>query len=198
MIHDMDIPALLSAISVVLAFVVFIRDRMNQDRRQVDSVGAWARVEYERRGPIDEERVEEGRVVAQIRNASELPVRIRQIGYRTTTLWFVEDTAQSRLPDGIGVFTPTPGTEPLRTFHEDVVVPPGQTLELPFDVNVAHTAPAGAIQLDLLRGIDCHVDWLLVLDNAGRKWHLRPQKGRRARRVRSWSRRRDEYMPRSW
>jgi hypothetical protein len=196
--HGVDIAALLSGISVVLAFVVFLRDRMNQDRQQVDRLGAWTRVKYERRSPIEAERIEEGEIAAHIRNASELPVRVRQIAYRTTTTWLVGDKLQSGLPGGPGVWTPTPGTEPLRNFHEDVVIPPGETQQLTFIVNVAHTAPADAVQLDMLRGIDCHIDWLLVLDNAGRRWHLRPEKGRRARRVRGWRWRPGEYMPRTW
>lgn len=195
----MDIPALLSGFSVLLAFIVFIRDRMNQDRRQVDRVGAWASATYEPREPMGQPRVENGTVLAHIRNASELPIRIRKIAYRTTTTWLVPDEGQDGLPDGVGIWTPTPGTVPVRTFHDDVVIPPGKTAKLPFDVNVAHTAPVGATQLDLLRGIDCHVDWLLVLDNAGRRWHVRPERGRRARRVRRWRwRPDDDHMPRTW
>lgn len=196
--HGVDIAALLSGISVVLAFVVFLRDRMNQDRQQVDRVGAWAEVKYERRSPMKAERVEEGAIAAHIRNASELPVRVRQIAYRTTTTWLVEDKLQSGVPSGPGVWTPTSGTQPIRSFHVDIGIPPGATKQLKFVVNVAHTAPADAVQLDMLRGIECHVDWLLVLDNAGRRWHLRPEIGRRARRVRRWRWQPDEYMPRVW
>jgi len=62
---------------------------------------------------------------------------------------------------------------------------------------VAHTAPEGATQPAIFNGITAHVDWLLIVDNAGRRWEVRPETGGRAVPVgRRW--RRQEYMPREW
>jgi hypothetical protein len=191
-----SIPAWLGAGSLILAYIVFRRDRVNAERRQVDLLGAWATATYERRLPHEVPRVEECQIVGHIRNASELPIRIRQIAYRTETSWLVEDQEQS-MPYG-GPWTSTPGTGPFRSFQDDLgTVPPGETRSLPFNINVAHLAPADAAQLGLSDGVTPYVDWLLVVDNAGRKWDVRPKTGRRAKRVRRrW--RPDEYMPRQW
>jgi hypothetical protein len=62
---------------------------------------------------------------------------------------------------------------------------------------VAHTRPDGAAGLDTWRSIWCEVSWLLVVDNAGRRWELRPAKGRRAKRIR-WYHRPREYQPLDW
>jgi hypothetical protein len=42
-----NVPAWLGAGSLILAFVVFMRDRRNDDRSQVDLVGAWGEPEYQ-------------------------------------------------------------------------------------------------------------------------------------------------------
>ena len=91
------------------------------------------------------------------------------------------------------------GTAPYRAFQDDLgTVPPGETRSLPFPVNVAHLAPPDAVQLGLTDGVTPFVDWLLVVDNAGRKWEVRPETGRRAKQVRRRWRRSDEYMPHQW
>jgi hypothetical protein len=72
-------------------------------------------------------------------------------------------------------------------------VPPGDTLTMPFPVNVAHLAPEGAVQLFPIRGVTATASWLLVIDNVGRRWVVRPREGR-AKRWR-WYRRREEHWP---
>jgi hypothetical protein len=79
-LHDLDwgnVPAWLGAGSLILADVVFMCDRTNSDRVQVDLVGAWATVAYERSAPDVSPRVETGLVTGHMRNASELPVHRR-------------------------------------------------------------------------------------------------------------------------
>ncbi|MGH3479316.1 MAG: hypothetical protein ACRDQD_21080 [Nocardioidaceae bacterium] len=186
--------ACLGSLSLVLAILIFRRDRENAEREQVDRVGAWATVTYRRRGPGDDSQppVEEGEVTAHIRNASELPIRIRHVAYDIDTSWMMPD------PQHPGrARTMVPGTEPHRTFQENVVVPPMETVPLPFTVNIAHLAPHGTDELDFLNGIRPRVRWLLVVDNAGRRWDVRPETGGRAKRVgRRW--RPEEFMPREW
>jgi hypothetical protein len=132
-LDDLDcgnVPAWLGAGSLILACLVFMRDRTSSERAQVDLVGAWATVEYERSAP----------------DVSPSPGPISR-----TTSWCLRQ----------------------------------ETKELRFGVNVAHMAPEGAVQLHLLDGIRARVEWLLVVDNAGRQ-RRRPESGRRAKRIDRW------------
>ncbi|MDP9223669.1 MAG: hypothetical protein M3P18_07395, partial [Actinomycetota bacterium] len=159
-LDDLDwgnVPAWLGAGSLILAYLVFMRDRTSSERAQVDLVGAWTTVEYERSAPDVSPRVESGMVTGHVRNASELPVRVAQIAYKVELRWMVEDLAQSHLPDGPGVWSPQAGTEPWPHFQDNILVPPQETKELRFGVNVAHMAPEGAVQLHLLDGIRAQV-----------------------------------------
>jgi hypothetical protein len=185
------------SLSVVLAFLVFRRDRENADRAQVDRVSAWATADHEGDWPnVSERRVEEGTLRCHLRNSSEVPVLIVQVAWRVDTRWMVADDAQST-PGQADVWSVEPGTESVRMFGDPQRVPPGETQEWSQPVNVAHTAPRGATALDPIRGIAVHVDWLLIVDNAGRRWEVRPETGGRAKRVgRRWRPR--EYMPRRW
>lgn len=191
------VSAVLGAISLALAFVIFLRDRRNGERAQVDLVGAWASVEYQPRAPWDTEQVGDGEVTAHLRNASQLPVRLVRIAYKVESRWMVEDKAQSRRPDGPGIWMQEPGTQSRRFFNDNLRIPPQETIELQFKAGVADMAPAGASQLAVERGIEASVEWMLLLDNAGRRWEVRPEKNGRARRVGSgWKP--EEYMPREW
>jgi hypothetical protein len=88
-------------------------------------------------------------------------------------------------------------TEPVRSFTADLVVPPGEVKEWSFETNLAHTAPRAAVQLALTNGITAHVDSLLIVDNAGRRWEVRCERSGRATAVgRRW--RAKEYLPREW
>lgn len=173
---------------MLLALVIFLRNQGSAQRSQVDLFGAWATVTYERRHPEDQTRVEDGDVTAHLRNASQLPLKAMEVAYTIESIWMVEDTAQSQYPNGPGVWLEQPGTETQKFFHYDVFVPPQDTLELPFKVNVAHMAPEAATQLGLLDGIKAHVDSLQLVDNAGRRWKVHPGRGSRARAVgHSWN-----------
>lgn len=55
----------------------------------------------------------------------------------------------------------------------------------PYEVNLAHTAPERAVQLDLIQGVRCEINSVVVLDNAGRKWQTRPSGGGRAKPLRT-------------
>jgi hypothetical protein len=199
-IIDLDwgsVPAWLGAGSLILAFTVFLRDRNNAERAQIDLIGAWTAVEFERRWP-DNPRVVEGTVIAHIRNASQLPVRVVMIAYKVESTWMVEDLEQPQSSQsGIIAWTMTPGVEPQLTFHSDVLLAPQETKDLEFTVNVEHMAPERGVQLAPTNGIHSKVEWLLVVDNAGRRWEIHPERGGRATKVRRrW--RPKEYMPNSW
>jgi len=119
-----DIATLVSELSLVLAFAIFLRDRINSESGQVDRLGAWTVVTFDMPASVDTPRVEEREVTPRLRNTSELPLRIRQIAYRIYATWAVEDPTQFRYPSGPGVRTSTNGTEPVRSFQVDIVVQP--------------------------------------------------------------------------
>jgi hypothetical protein len=193
-----SLPAWLGAFSLLLAYRIFRIDRTNAERAQVDLIGAWATPTYDRRWLKE---TAEGRNVGgqevsvqpYIRNASELPVEIRTLAYEIHTTWLVQT-------DGGMAYEPVDGSPVVKQFLYDVGVAPQQTWDnagTASPANVAHTAPEGGLQLSIVRGVWCEVSWLLVVDNAGRRWELRPAKGRRARRIR-WYHRPREYQPGDW
>jgi hypothetical protein len=63
-----------------------------------------------------------------------------------------------------------------------------------YGMNLAHQAPEGAVRLDV---VTAQVRWFRAIDNAGRHWEVRPGQGRRARRIRWYSRRREAH-PVGW
>jgi hypothetical protein len=192
-----SVPAWFGALSLILAYTVFRRDRVNAERAQIDLVGAWLTVAYERSWP-GESPVVEGTVTAHIRNASQLPVRVVKIGYKVESNWLVPDLEQPQSSHGgIVAWTPTPGVVPHRYFQENLLVAPQMTEDVPFTINVEHMAPERAEHLAPLSGITAKVEWLLVVDNAGRRWEIRPERGGRATKVRWWWRPKED-MPRHW
>jgi hypothetical protein len=174
------IPSWLGAGSLLLAFVIFTRDRGNTDRAQVDRIGVWFTETYERRFPgvgEDQSRVEEATIEVHVRNASDLPVQVVQLAYEVRTKWMVPDQPDSPLP----AYIVTTGDGCVKQFLNDFRVPPGETLDLSSPVNVAHLAPEGAVQLSAIQGVTAAATRLLAVDNVGRRWIVRPRKGRATR-----------------
>lgn len=192
-----NVPAWLGAGSLLLAFTIFIRDRRNSDRLQVDRVGVWFTETYERRMPgvgEDQGRVEEADIQVHVRNASDLPANVVQLAYEIGTSWMVPNAPpESPVP----AYVITAGEGRVLQFLNDFRVPPGETLDLPSRVNVAHLAPEGAVQLSPIQGVKATASWLLVVDNVGRRWVIRPRAGR-AKRWRRYLCRREEHWPQGW
>lgn len=182
--------ALGTAGALLFAFWLLGQDRRNAQRAQVDLVGAWGEPRYERRGP-DAPRVEQTRILIYVRNGSELPIVVKQLAYSIHTRWWVPVLGSKQ------IFEPVAGTEAACNFVNDLRVPPRDTWDNeagPYERNLAHTAPRRAVQLDLVQGVRCEIDWLLLVDNAGRKWEIQPIRGDRAKRLR-WYSRPKEYQP---
>jgi hypothetical protein len=180
-----SLPAWLGAFSLLLAYRIFRNDRTNAERAQVDLIGAWA----EPASSWADARRYEVRTQPYIRNASELPVEAKMLAYEIHTTWLVGDA-----------HIEAAGSPVVKQFLYDISIPPQRTWDnagTPAPANVAHTAPEGGLGLSPVRPIWCEVSWLLVIDNAGRKWELRPAKGRRAKRIR-WYHRPREYQPSDW
>jgi hypothetical protein len=192
-----NVPAWLTAGSLSLAFWIFIRDRRNTDRAQVDRVGVWFTETYEWRMPgvgEDQTRVEEADIQVHVRNASDLPVDVVQLAYEVRTSWMVPVEPQIPVPAHVE----TAGEGSVQQLLNDFRVPPGETLDLPSRVNVAHLAPDGAVQLSPIHGVTAAASWLLLIDNVGRRWVVRPRAGRAKRWRRRWPRRREDHWPRDW
>jgi len=177
-----------TVLTLLLGLGILARDHLNAERAQVDLVGAWAEPIYEPRG-FDQPRVDEASIMLKVRNASQLPITVVQVGYSVYTTWSVTEDKFA--------YDPVSGTEPVRCFPADFLVQPGETWDnkgTPNKVNFTHTAPPDAVQLDITNGVRCQIDWLLILDNAGRKWEVRPSRGGRAKRL-AWYHRPEEYQP---
>jgi hypothetical protein len=166
--------------ALVIGLVILFRDHKNAERAQVDLVGAWAETWYERRLP-GEPRVEQAKIYVLLRNASELPVEVKDLEYRIRTRWLV--------PTDDGAWESVDG-EPAGPYHLHNIqlrshagVPNDfwNNDSTPAEVNLAHTAPERAEQLDLIQGVRCEINSVVVVDNAGREWETRPSGGGRAK-----------------
>lgn len=167
--------ALGTAGALMIGLWILFRDHRNAERAQVDLVGAWIEPRYERRAP-SLPRVEETSIQVYVRNGSELPVQVEQLEYVIRTRWLV--------PTDDGAWEPVDGTPAGPSSLRDFQVRPQQTWDnngTPAEVNLAHTAPERAVQLDLLQGVRCEINSVVVVDNAGRRWETRPSGGGRAK-----------------
>jgi hypothetical protein len=192
-LDDVDLgtaPGWLGAGSLILAFVIFLRDRRNGERSQVDLVGAWGEARYLRVSPDKADIVDPVTIQMHLRNASELPVIVKLLAYEVHTRWAVRESEYS--------WEVIDAAEPSRAFVPDVQLAPGETKDIPpHRLDVTDHAPKGSNQLDIVNGVTVRVAWLLLIDNAGRRWVVKPHKGRRARQARRWWRP-EEYMPAKW
>jgi hypothetical protein len=191
------VPSWLGAGSLLLAFVIFFRDRRNSDRAQPDRLGIWFTEKYEMRMPAagtDQSRVEEAEIEVHVRNASDLPIDVIQLAYEVRTAWMVPHEPA----DPVSAYAVTPSSDGVQQFLNDLRVPPGETLDMSFPVNFAHLAPDGAVQLSPIRGVTAAANWLLVIDNVGRRWVVQPRRGRARRWRRVWHPKRNEYWPQGW
>jgi hypothetical protein len=188
------VPAWLGAGSLFLAYRVFLHDRTNLDRSQVDRVGAWWETRHYRGFPGVEDDVANSEknivdVTIFVRNASDLPVEMSQIGYDIETTWLI---SEGRL-----AYSESPGIKPYRAFVRRTLLAPQSTKEIPGKFDVSDLAPEGGVQLSPIEGASIRIRWLLVIDTAGRRWILKPGSGERARQAR-WYMQPEEYQPRDW
>lgn len=189
------VPAWISSFALPLALIVFIRDRGNVERSQVDLVGAWTSPKYEFRAPDDSSEDFMIQIQVSARNSSQLPIELAQLACAVSTAWLVPDWQQIPVGQKPDIWSPTPGTSTSKFFVEKIIVPPGDTREISTKIDVSNQAPKDAKQLTFPHGVQCIIEWILVHDNAGRRWELRPNGGRRARRIRWYSRLKEYQSP---
>lgn len=156
----------------------------------------WLKLDYERTISPEAARVETGKFIRFVRNGSALPVEIVQIAFSIHTRWMVRDLEQWQ--DDLQVWSVEPGIGTVKMYSGHVRVPPAETWESgPQEVNFAHLAPEHADQIDPTNGLTYEIRWVLLIDNSGRRWEVRPMAGGQARRITWWSRRRRDY-PVEW
>lgn len=192
-------PAWLGAGSLLLAFRIFLRDRSRADREQVDKVGVWWTCEAESDDLI--------KVQWYFRNGTELPLQIRTVSWRHRVEW--------RVPwvDPVGE---REGTIPMKAVtlpqpfaHSHHRLAPQETLSVvPYSLWLEEPPPdvpdyrwlekpQPDATVSTRDGISCVIDYMLVVDNAGRRWEVRPERGGPAMRVR-WYSWRGRFYPTDW
>jgi hypothetical protein len=122
------------------------------------------------------ERVEKATIQGHVRNGSELPVKVKQLKYTIHTRWLV--------PTDDGAWETVDGATAGPNYLQDFQIRPQQTWDnnsTPYEANLAHTAPEGAVQLDFIQGVRCEIESVVVVDNAGRAWETDPNSGGRAK-----------------
>ncbi|MFF8645868.1 hypothetical protein [Streptomyces sp. NPDC015345] len=185
------VPAWFGGASLVLALLIFGRDRTANDRKYVDLVAVWWEIEYERRMPNDSTRIEDVTVTLFLKNAGNLPVEVTAVEYTLTPSWLVRDLHQwPKRADGsfmepndpgfTGVWTVSTAQSSGRNFIQDIRIPPDKIITCgPYPMNIAHLVPDHADQLSPINGVKCKIEHMEVIDNTGRKWEVRPGAARR-------------------
>ncbi len=133
------------------------------------------------------------------RNANTVPIDIHLVSVDIQTWWWVPSKDNDPENDRkLQSWLREPGIQLDRRLPGQFLLPPDSSLpENPVKHHVGHQAPERATRLDAINGVRATVRWFLAIDNAGRRWEVRPGRGRRARRIRWYSRRR-EYYPGDW
>lgn len=190
------VPAWFGGLSLVLALILFFRDRRRDEREQIDKTAVWMTADWDPTLALREpnrtvEPTEEISYQIFAKNSNDVPVEIGHAAFVVQTGWWVRDNELSSIL--------THGTESSRLFQGTYLLAPGEQREQPAQkFYVGHHAPLGANGLAMPPdGVTCRVAWFLATDNAGRRWEVRPGQGKRARRLRWYSYGRTWY-PGDW
>jgi hypothetical protein len=183
----------LAGITLFLLVWIFIRDRRVADRAQIDQFAAWIEWDSDLERPPGEPFYVNVRVL--LRNVSKLPIEIIHVGVDIRARWTVEDL---QAEEHVAVSKPVEGTEKPTFMIRGVRLAPNQTYEQNHRQDMSHHAPARPVLLWPDGGIVCKFRSILVIDNAGRRWRVRPGQAGSAERV-PWGRKpKDELEPRYW
>ncbi|MEV6176401.1 hypothetical protein [Streptomyces sp. NPDC052015] len=192
--HSADwgtVPAWLGAGSLLLAFRVFLQDRRNAEREQVDSVGAWA--------SLESTQAEDGQCGTQsavmrlnVRNGSDLPVDIVDVKYGVAGRLVNSAGKEFDLSNDGYQLGISPQENPTGEKFRPVLrrIPPEETWASPHGFDITFKYPNTEDHEKLHWDIHFIVLELIVIDNAGRVWRVRPSSGFRAREIRWYNRKR--------
>lgn len=157
------LPDWFGGVSLLLAFVIFFRDRRERARTQADLVGIWFDRPEWTPGAAPTITVE-----LHIRNASQLPVRINEIAFTVTPTW-------AGVPHGPNQLRSQRATPIISRRSLPTPLPPGRDEVIALSYEPVNSA--GGVGLGQ---VDCGVTEAQIVDNAGRTWLVRA--GRRAAR----------------
>jgi hypothetical protein len=172
------VPAWFGGASLLLAFHLFLRDRRRDDREQIDKTAVWMSAEWDqtlahRDFNRSVEPTEEVKLRICEKNSNDAPIHLVHVAFLIETSWCVcvQDD----------VLEVVKGTQADRLFLDGSLLAPGEQRDrTPTAHYVGHQAPPGATGLTLApHGVRCTVDWFLAVDNAGRRWEVRPGQGKR-------------------
>jgi hypothetical protein len=188
-----SVPAWLGAVSILIAFRIFVRDRRNADRTQADRVGTWFEVDRELVFP-PQPRIDTVKIRINIRNGTDLPIEATQTTWTIDTKWGIPSKPIND-PNGPTSWRIIPGHKDPHKFTDPIMVAPQSTWIGDWqEFNLSHTAPDSAKFLDpLSQGVRPRLVYQLITDNAGRRWHTRHTRGRPAKRIRWYSRSAPHY-----
>ena len=192
-----SVPAWLGAGSLILAYTVFRRDRVNAERRQVDppALGQPRSTSDAFLEPHEWRSAKSSGTFAMQASCPFALGRLRT-GLRPPGWW---RTKSSRCPKVVHGCPNRARGRIARSRKTWTRCPPERrtTSRSP---STWHIWPHRSRSSWRTRadGVTPRVDWLLVVDNAGRKWEVRPETGRSAKRVHQHWRPSDAYMPRQW
>lgn len=173
------VPAWLGGLSLFLAFRIFRTDRVSGERAQVDSLGVWLKCQAHPTVAVA------GQIETFVKNASNLPLSIVRLEYDVTTDWLIVDAEIFRIT-GLRSGFAVAGIGAERQYISIGPIEPDNQTSYTHAVSLEQQRPQPDAQLDGPRPVRAQNIRMLVVDNAGRRWIVRPSKGL-ARRVHWYS-----------
>lgn len=167
------IPAWFGGLSLLLAFRLFLRDRKNNDRAEIDKVVVWWSTKYDRRMPGQLARVEEIEHTLHAKNSSDGVVTIEAITARVSPRWVVPDLEQTSPELPVWSVEPGVATDEISIWTPFDIPPDDKIPEHAQPFNVAHHAKVDDAQIEIFGGATITVLWFLAVDNVGKSGAVR-------------------------
>ncbi|MET8997092.1 hypothetical protein [Amycolatopsis sp. NPDC004169] len=171
-----NVPSWFSAASFSAAAYVIIRDRAHKKRSQIDSVGLWGEIEFEKSAPSDTPST---RIIPtlHVKNASKLPVYLVAGEYELSGQLRRKGSASEYGPTN-PVMEPFPLSVDGRLGHS--VIPPGEMVRIE-GVSKVIEGHYDSIKVnsdgDRVANLEVIIKRISVRDNSGTTWKLIPRTG---------------------
>jgi hypothetical protein len=122
------VPAWFGGLSLVLALILFFRDRRRDEREQIDKTAVWVTADWDPTLALREpnrtvEPTEEISYQIFAKNSNDVPVEIGHAAFVVETGWWVRNNELSSIL--------TRGTESSRLFQSAYLLAPGEQREQP-------------------------------------------------------------------